>query len=79
MDPRDVVNRYLEIADGVMPGLVEGLYLVGSVALNDWVEGVSDIDFVAVLAEPATDDDVVYLRTIHAVLHEEIQIGRAHV
>ena len=72
VDPRDVVNRYLEIADSVMPGLVEGLYLVGSVALNDWVDGVSDIDFVAVLAEPATDDDVGYLRTIHAVLHEEI-------
>ena len=34
VDPRDVVNRYLEIADSVMPGLVEGLYLVGSVALN---------------------------------------------
>jgi hypothetical protein len=72
VDPRDVVTRYLEIADDVMPGLVEGLYLVGSVALDDWVDGVSDVDFVAVLAEPATDDDVGYLRTIHALLHEEI-------
>jgi hypothetical protein len=53
-----------------VPGLVEGLYVVGSVALGDWVEGCSDIDIVAVTAEPATDDDAGSLRTVHALLAE---------
>lgn len=70
VDPRTAVSTYLEIADSVAPGLVEGLYVVGSVALDDWVEGCSDIDIVAVTAEPATDDDVGYLRTIHALVAE---------
>ena len=59
MDPRTAINTYLDIADSVTPGLVEGLYVVGSVALGDWVEGCSDIDIVAVTAEPATDDGAV--------------------
>lgn len=70
MDPRTAVSTYLDIADSVAPGLVEGLYVVGSLALDDWVAGCSDIDIVAVTAEPATDDDVGYLRTIHAMLAE---------
>jgi hypothetical protein len=39
---------YLEIADRHAPGLVDGLYLQGSIALGDYHAGVSDIDFVAV-------------------------------
>ena len=70
MDPRTAINTYLDIADSVTPGLVEGLYVVGSVALGDWVEGCSDIDIVAVTAEPATDDDAGSLRTVHALLAE---------
>ena len=38
------LGTYLEIADSVEPGLIEGLYVVGSYALDDWVEGASDID-----------------------------------
>lgn len=61
---------YLDILDSVAPGLVEGLYVVGSFALGDWVERVSDINIVAVTAEPATDDDFGLLRTAHALLFE---------
>jgi hypothetical protein len=47
---------YLEVADRRAPGLVEGLYLQGSVALGDYRSGVSDIDFVAVTGEvPAVE------------------------
>ena len=61
---------YLEIVDEVAPGLVEGLYVVGSFALDDWIEDVSDINIVAVTAEPATDEDFRTLLTAHAVLAE---------
>lgn len=52
LDPRaqDVVHTYLEAVDAEAPGLVEGLYLHGSVALGDFHLPASDIDFVAVVA-----------------------------
>jgi hypothetical protein len=46
--PRQVVSRYLRIVDATLPGLVEGLYVVGSIALGDFQPAVSDVDFVAV-------------------------------
>jgi len=74
MDPTAEVSAalgaYLEIIDDVAPGLVEGLYVVGSFALGDWVSGCSDVDVVVVTAEPATDEDAGSLRTVHALLAE---------
>ena len=45
---QEVVDTYLETVEAQVPGLVEGLYLVGSVALGDFRPRTSDIDFVAV-------------------------------
>jgi hypothetical protein len=70
MDVATALGTYLEIADSVAPGLIEGLYVVGSFALDDWQPGRSDIDIVAVSAEPATDEDFGELRTVHALLAE---------
>lgn len=70
MDVASALGTYLEIADSTVPGLIEGLYVVGSYALDDWHEGRSDIDIVSVLAEPATDEDFGALRTAHALLNE---------
>lgn len=72
-----VLGTYLELADSAAPGVVEGLYVVGSYALGDWHEGRSDIDIVAVTAEPATDEDYRSLRAVHALLSE--QHPTAHV
>jgi Nucleotidyltransferase domain/Aminoglycoside adenylyltransferase, C-terminal domain len=58
-------QTYLEAADRHAPGLVEGLYLQGSVALGDYRPGVSDIDFVAVTGRTP---DPVTLRAIHGEL-----------
>ena len=45
-----VVDAYLEAVDDEAPGLVEGLYLTGSIALGEFRPDTSDIDFVAVTA-----------------------------
>jgi Nucleotidyltransferase domain len=74
MDVATALGTYLEIADSVAPGLVEGLYVVGSFALDDWQTGRSDIDIVTILAEPATDEDFGELRTVHALLSERPQV-----
>ncbi|HEY5422678.1 MAG TPA: nucleotidyltransferase domain-containing protein, partial [Ilumatobacteraceae bacterium] len=70
MDVATALGTYLSAVDAAAPGLIEGLYVVGSYALDDWQPGRSDIDIVAVTAEPATDDDFATLRTAHAIIEE---------
>lgn len=70
LDVATALGTYLDVVDSCAPGLVEGLYVVGSFALDDWRPGHSDIDVVAVTAEPATDDDAAHLVTAHALLAE---------
>lgn len=62
------LGTYLDAIDAAAPGLVEGLYVVGSAALDDWIPGLSDVDIVAVTAEPATDDDFRAIIAAHADL-----------
>lgn len=71
MDVATALGTYLEIVDSCAPGLVEGLYVVGSFALDDWRPGASDIDIIAITAEPATDEDAGALLTAHALLAEQ--------
>ena len=47
-----LVAAYLTLVDAEVPGLVEGLYLTGSLALDEFRPGRSDVDFVAVTAAP---------------------------
>ena len=61
---RDRLQRWLDTFDDVAPGVIEGLYVVGSTALGDWRPG-SDVDIVAVLAEPADDATAERLQRAH--------------
>ena len=70
MDVASALGTYLEVVDKTAPGMVEGLYVVGSYALGDWHPGRSDIDIVAITAEPANDADFGSLLTAHALLNE---------
>jgi hypothetical protein len=45
---RTVCANYLDLVDEAAPGLVEGLYLRGSLGFGEWYAGRSDVDFVAV-------------------------------
>ncbi|MEP7201421.1 MAG: nucleotidyltransferase domain-containing protein [Ilumatobacteraceae bacterium] len=70
MDVQSALGTYLDIVDSTAPGLVEGLYVVGSFALDDWHPGRSDVDIISVLAEPATDEDFGSLMAVQALLDE---------
>nr|BAO20199.1 putative nucleotidyltransferase [Sphaerisporangium sp. SANK 60911] len=61
----EVTRHYLTVADEEVPGLVDGLYLIGSVALDDFRPGASDIDFVAVTKTPADAGAMAALRRLH--------------
>ena len=65
------VDTWLAHHDRVAPGLVEGLYLVGSIALDDW-QPRSDIDIVAFSADPATDEDAERLQAAHRAAASEL-------
>ncbi len=63
----DALRTWLDAHDEVAPGTIEGLYVVGSVALDDWTPH-SDIDIVAVVADPSDPDLVDELAAAQSVL-----------
>jgi Domain of unknown function (DUF4111)/Nucleotidyltransferase domain len=60
-----VLERYLSRLDADAPGIVQGLYVVGSIALGGFRPGRSDIDFVATLSRPGAADTLNALRRAH--------------
>jgi hypothetical protein len=52
----------------MLPGLVQGLYLTGSVALGDFLDHCSDVDFVAVLGHRPDEAELDGLATAHRVI-----------
>ncbi|MBH0774694.1 aminoglycoside adenylyltransferase domain-containing protein [Nocardia bovistercoris] len=67
----DTVEFYLALADAEAPGLIEGLYLEGSVALGDFRPEAGDIDFVAVTAAPPDAAALATLERIHTQLRQQ--------
>lgn len=61
---RAALEVWLQHHDDHAPGFIEGLYLVGSIALGNW-QPDSDIDFIAVSSTPATGDTIDALRSAH--------------
>ena len=61
----EICGRFLAAFEARYPGCLQGRYLVGSIALDDFQPGRSDVDFVAVTREPVGFDDVA---PIHADL-----------
>lgn len=70
LEVRQVSDTYLSIVDEAAPGLVEGLYLHGSLGFGEWYAGRSDIDFVAVTSGRVDDATVALLRDVHETLGE---------
>ena len=50
-------DRFLAALDQHAPGCVSAVYIVGSAALDDFIPGKSDLDFVAVMQRAITDDE----------------------
>ncbi|WP_404447573.1 DUF4111 domain-containing protein [Sutcliffiella horikoshii] len=65
-----VLDLYIDKVNKELSGLLEGLYLHGSIAIDAYLEGESDVDFVVVTSRKLTDDDAVILKDIHLNLAE---------
>lgn len=60
-----MVGAFLREVDAEVPGLIEMFYLVGSVALDDYRPGLSDIDFLAITSRRLGEDDLALFAEIH--------------
>lgn len=72
--PSDVAGmtaRYLALVDTDLPGRVESLYLVGSIALGDYRPGRSDVDFIAVVQKGLSEDEITALEHVHSALQSD--------
>jgi hypothetical protein len=64
---------YARMIDDKLPGRITGLYLSGSLALDDYQAGRSDIDFVAVGDAPLQCSELATLRRIHGELRRKVR------
>ncbi len=71
--PVDVIkalNYYLALTDQYLPGRINGLYIVGSIALDDYKSGKSDIDFVSVSDKHFSEEELILLANIHTKIRK---------
>ena len=67
-----LTQAFLANADQEAPGLVQGLYLTGSVALGDFRPHTSDVDFVIITEHHLTGDDLGALRRAHSRTRHQV-------
>jgi len=60
-----VTSQFLNLIDASAPGLVQGLYLRGSLGFGEYFAGASDVDFTAVLAARPDAGQVAALAAAH--------------
>ena len=78
----EVTGRFLDLIDGSSPGLVDGLYLRGSLGFGEYFDGQSDIDFTAVLSARPDPGQLAALAAAHkavAAAHPEPHFDGFHV
>ena len=59
------IHTYLDLFDGALPGLLEALYITGSVSFGDWRARGSDVDFVAVLGRELSNRERSRVALVH--------------
>ncbi|MCY9787895.1 DUF4111 domain-containing protein [Nocardiopsis sp. EMB25] len=77
-----LAQTFLAHADRTAPGLVEGLYLTGSVALGDFRPHTSDVDFVIVTSRAPEQPELELLRRAHVLTRADVprpQFNGIHV
>jgi hypothetical protein len=65
------LERYQDLLGQFHPPIVEAFYVHGSIALGAYVEGQSDVDFIAILSRPADEAALRVLQQVHHTLAAE--------
>ncbi|WP_226537399.1 aminoglycoside adenylyltransferase domain-containing protein [Fictibacillus halophilus] len=67
----EVLKIYFERLEEKLPNVLESFYLFGSVSLGAYQDGMSDIDFYAVVKRKLTDADIDVLKQVHLEMKKE--------
>jgi hypothetical protein len=74
MDPRipkpvqPILESYVSSANAALPDLIQSVYIVGSIALGEFNERFSDLDFITVLNHKISQVEFEKLRDIHKAM-----------
>lgn len=63
-----LAEEYVGAMTAELPGFMSACYLHGSIALGAFQPGLSDIDFIAVISRPASEQVIARLKAIHGEL-----------
>lgn len=63
-----LLKDFLVEVNQTLPGLLNGFYLYGSIAMGNFQSGKSDVDFVALLNHPCAEDEIRQLASIHKLI-----------
>lgn len=66
-----ILNEFMGLFRERIPHTLEGLYLHGSIALNAYMNGTSDIDFLAIVNHSLTEAEVKIVSNIHQELKKK--------
>ncbi|QFK70544.1 DUF4111 domain-containing protein [Pradoshia sp. D12] len=66
-----ILNEYEGLFNEYLPNELEGLYLHGSIALDAFEKGKSDIDFISVTSRHFTEDEAGILSKIHRMIAQK--------
>jgi hypothetical protein len=67
---QQVLDEYVALVGQALPGLLDGLYLHGSLALGAFDQRLSDIDFISIASWRCSAADIESLRAIHDTLRQ---------
>ncbi|MEO4053971.1 aminoglycoside adenylyltransferase domain-containing protein [Solibacillus sp. CAU 1738] len=70
---QNILNTYTSLFHERIPGTLEGLYLYGSIALNAYIDGSSDIDFIAIINRHLTEEEVKIVSDTHQELNNKFK------
>ncbi|GIN91270.1 hypothetical protein J6TS1_06730 [Siminovitchia terrae] len=65
---QNILRDYIALFNERIPNTLEGLYLHGSIALNAYINGSSDIDFIAIVNRQLTEAEIKALSNSHREL-----------
>lgn len=68
---KEIVDEHIKMIELSLPNFLESYYIYGSVVLDAFDYGKSDIDFIAVVERKATEADINLLKTIHGDMQKK--------
>lgn len=69
----EIVADFAEKICNIQPGFIEGIYLTGSLPLNDFYSNKSDIDFLVFCRELPDEKMAMQLKQIHKTIENKYQ------